>query len=384
MLFGMDAIGMFPEDVKTMGNQRVLATRFGVGKLLVGCVPGVGTQQVNATAARLARGTWTRPTEGIIHRVEVSVPEIPQVKPPTRLAKQEVLVGCAEMDDVDRLQREVLDESPNPLRVCRACKEMARHCKECNFRAQGLTQRERQSVEYMEARMEHDPGTNTIKVAYPFVDVAARQPNNWHQVIRVQENIERRVVKDGLHSDYNAEMQRMLDSSSVRPLTNEEMEGYQGGVHYMPHFPVLNPESSSTKLRIVVDSKFRNSRSNLSFNDLIRDVPNALNDILDVQWRWRQFAIPLCYDLSKAYHTLRTGQAELHLRRFVYRFDVKDSWKAYGYCVVAFGDKPAALALELAKELTASLAMDLDPLAACQLTRNSLVDDVGGGAPWLR
>ena len=50
---------------------------------------------------------------------------------------------------------------------------------------------------------------------------------------------------------------------------------------------------------------------------------------------------------------------------------------------VAFGDKPAALALELAKELAAQIAWRVDPLAAAQLLRNSLVDDVGGGGTTL-
>ena len=75
------------------------------------------------------------------------------------------------------------------------------------------------------------------------------------------------------------------------------------GVHYMLHFAVLNPESKSTKLRIVVDSACKNKHSNLSFNDLMRPVPNSLNDITDVQLRWRAFPHALNYDLSKAYHT---------------------------------------------------------------------------------
>ena len=51
----------------------------------------------------------------------------------------------------------------------------------------------------------------------------------------------------------------------------------------------------------------------------------------------------------------------------------------FGYLVVAFGNMPAALALELAKELVAKAAQEVDPQAAAQLTRNSLVDDIGGG-----
>ena len=279
-----------------------------MGKLLVGCVPGVDSQQVNATAARLSRGSWEAPAEGLVHRVQVEfrpTPIVPPLQAPLkdREAREVSVLGCAQ--PVETLQEELQDEPPNPLRVCRACKEIARQCEQCNFRAQGLSESERRSVEYMEARMRHDPEAGLIHVQYPFVDRAHKQPNNGHQVVRVQENIERKVIKDGLQADYNSEMSRMLEAGAVRGLSDKEMHDYDGGVHYMPHFPVINPESSSTRLRIVVDSKFRNGKSLLSFNDLIRDVPNALNDITEVQWRWRQFPVSLCYDLSKAYHKNR-------------------------------------------------------------------------------
>ena len=47
--------------------------------------------------------------------------------------------------------------------------------------------------------------------------------------------------------------------------------------------------------------------------------------------------------------------------------------------VVAFGDKLAALALELAKEMTAWLTCSIDVQAAKHIMRNSLIDDIGGG-----
>merc|ERR1711867_27811 len=162
-------------------------------------------------------------------------------------------------------------------------------------------------------------------------------------------------------------IRRMLEAGAARELEPEEMKDWRGGVHYLPHFPVLNPESSSTALRIIMDSKFANKHTRKSLNDLIRDVPNALNDITDVQVRWRCFEASLSYDLSKAYHSLRTGERELHLRRFIHRFSEHEEWKVYGMLVVAFGDMPAALALELAKELMAELGRGVDPVAAEQL-----------------
>lgn len=47
---------------------------------------------------------------------------------------------------------------------------------------------------------------------------------------------------EGLQKDYNLEMQRMIDSGAVKELEAAEMKSYDGGMHYMPHFAVLNPE----------------------------------------------------------------------------------------------------------------------------------------------
>ena len=87
----------------------------------------------------------------------------------------------------------------------------------------------------------------------------------------------------------------------------------------------------------------------------------------------------MSYDLSKAYHSLVMGDKELHLCRFLHRFADSEPWQVYTMQVVAFGDMPAALALELAKELMAELGREVDPMAAIQILRNSYVDDVGGG-----
>ena len=109
----------------------------------------------------------------------------------------------------------------------------------------------------------------------------------------------------------------MIQAGSVCQLSREGMREWKGGVHYLPHFGVHNPESASTALRVVMDSRCRNQHSGISFNNLVRPVPNALNDITDVQLWWRCLPVSLSYNLSKAYHALVTGDAELLLRRFL-------------------------------------------------------------------
>merc|ERR1711867_76616 len=352
LLLGMDVVGLHPVKVRAVGHRMLLASQFGTGQLLVGNVPGDRCGAVNATAMRYARGSWEAPSHEVAH---------------VRVASSPLLFE--ELEDLD----------VEPLSSCRACVRRSKDCPECSFRGGSLTLQELQSVEYMQQEMKLDEAEKVIRVAYPLRDEHRDQPNNFRQVRAVQGNIERRVRQQGLSEEYNAKISRMLEAGAARKLSVEEMKDWRGGVHYLPHFPVLNPESSSMALRIVMDSKFANKHSKKSLNDLVREVPKALNDIPDVQVRWRCFARSLSYDLSKAYHSLRTGPRELHLRRFIHRFSEEEDWQVYGMEVVAFGNMPAALALELAKELMAELGQDIDPMAANQLLRNSYVDDVGGG-----
>ena len=343
LLLGMDVVGLHPVTIRSEGNQRLLNTKFGVGKLLVGCVPGTEVQQVNASAARLSRGSWDKPVNGVVHRVQAWPAPLYQpgdAAPYSPIStKNPAAQMASSVEAVEKAwQEEMKDMEPRALRSCRKCAETHKHCPQCNFRARGLSELERKSVTFMQERMQHDQIENCIRVEYPLVTAAERQPNNFAQVRTIQQNIEKRTDKEGLREAYNTEMQRMLDAKAVKELSDQEMRQHTGGVHYMPHFPVMNPDSASTPLCIVVDSKCVNKRSGLAFNDLIAPVPNALNDILDVILRWRQFPTALVYDLSKAYHTLRTGPRELHLRRFLYRFDSSSAWKSYGYVVVAFGE----------------------------------------------
>ena len=109
------------------------------------------------------------------------------------------------------------------------------------------------------------------------------------------------MMKLGIKKEYDEEMQKAIRAGTVVRLTKEEIDKWGGGVHYITHFPVLKPTSESTKVRIVSDSKMKNNTTQLSFNDLIQDLPNALSELLVVIIRWRCHPMALMYDLEKAY-----------------------------------------------------------------------------------
>ena len=90
------------------------------------------------------------------------------------------------------------------------------------------------------------------------------------------------------------------------------------------------------------------------------------------------------FDLSKMFHTVRTGEPEKFMRLMVWRNGkTEDTWQSYGWKVVAFGDRPSSCNLEIAKNLTALAGEDIDKVAARCILKDTYVNDgaTGGVRP---
>ena len=105
---------------------------------------------------------------------------------------------------------------------------------------------------------------------YPYIkDVALLQDNSC-QARKIEESVEKRLVKQGLRAEYDKEVQGYLDRGTFRELTKAEMEKWRKEglpVNYISHHGVLKETSLSTKLRIVSNSSLVNNKSGFSLND---------------------------------------------------------------------------------------------------------------------
>ena len=161
MLLGMDVVNLHPTAIATRGDQRLLESGFGTGRILVGAVPGRPEQGLHVHAVMLTGARWSLPPGAIVSKLEDRLPSL--------------------------LELEDLQPMVQPL--CRTCKG----CSSCSFRGSTFTPEEAKSVAFMEDTMAYDKKEQVIRVAYPLLDCADFQPDNRRQVTRIQENIERRV-----------------------------------------------------------------------------------------------------------------------------------------------------------------------------------------------
>ena len=84
---------------------------------------------------------------------------------------------------------------------------------------------------------------------------------------------------------------------------------------YLPHFPVVRPEKSTTKVRIVMDAAARYEGKSL--NDCIHPGPKLQQDLLNVLIRFRSQPIAIAADISEMFLQVKLKPSDRKYHRFL-------------------------------------------------------------------
>ena len=342
ILIGNNFLSLQPsggEGKDSVDNLRALHSRFGCGWVIVGAHPllGSGSSNLSAQANSMAR----------IHRCDIS----------PVLSSSFWFCECLGVQ---------------PPKRCGRCLQ----CATCSDPGLIHSRRDQEDLDILKKGVQLVDGE--LRVQYQFSKDPRSLPNNRFAAVKIAEKLEKKLVSSGHLDYYNQEMQKVLDRGAAIKLSPGEIESWQGPVNYISHHGV-EQDSVTTPLRIVTNSSLNNGGKSL--NDCLISGPNSLNSMFDIMLRFRCHESGLVFDLTKAYNSLKTGQVERHVRRFIWRFNSSDPWQDFAFDCVAFGDCPAANFLEIGRDMTAEAGKDIDEVAAQKIINDSYVDDgVTGGS----
>ena len=217
---------------------------------------------------------------------------------------------------------------------------------------------------------------NQWMIPYPWKKDPAGLPDNKEQAIKRLESTERRLLKKPSEAAaYNRKMIEMEEMNFASKLTEKEIEGYKGPVHYISHHAVLRPDSASTPVRIVFNSS--SSYQGHVLNEYWRKGPDLLNDLFGVILRFRENEVAVTADISKMYHRVLIPTEDRHVHRFLWRNLKTDTPPdIYVMNVLTFGDKPAPAMAQIALQRTAEEGESSNPEAARTIKDNTYMDDI--------
>lgn len=161
-----------------------------------------------------------------------------------------------------------------PSKSCKRCSG----CKDCSFRSSMISREKEAAVKRIEDSILYDADSCRVSVSYPWTEDVRKLSENVKQAIAFQSSIERKLLKDCAMVDtYNSELQKLVDRGAPTKLMQEEMNSYQGPVSYVSHLAVFKPDSATTPLRIVTNTRLKNTNAGKSPNDCMQEGPSALS-----------------------------------------------------------------------------------------------------------
>ena len=160
-------------------------------------------------------------------------------------------------------------------------------------------------------------------------------PDNFKMALHRLQNTEKRLQKSPeLAQAYSDVLQTYQAKGCIRKVSAEEEKPDQ--VWYLPHFPVLRPDKSTTKTRIVFDPSAKYEE--VSLNDVLLQGPKLQNEMFSVLHRFRRDPVALMCDIRKMYLQIKLKPADRHYHRFLWRdLKAKEDPGVFEFERVVFG-----------------------------------------------
>ena len=339
LLIGIHEAGLFPTCKEERGNLRLMSSSFGSGLVLEGAHPCIKAGGPRISPESLHFRRQGKGTIGARPRGRIRSPKVANVN----LVHSESVMHAAKTQ-FSFFESEELGLS-QPAR-CGTC----RNCTRCSIRSQQMSRKEQAELALVEESIEFKKEEKKVVFNYPYIKDVSSLQDNYSQVVKIEESVERKLVKMGKRAEYDEEMQGYLRRGAFRKLSQEEIDRWREqkeAVNYISHHGVLKEGSATTKLRIVSNSSLVNNKSGFSLNDCLPKGPNSLVPLLQALVTWRIYPHVTVWDYIKCYNSVHTSEKDMHLRRFVWRMDGEGQWQIYAIDRMHFGDRCAAIGLDV-------------------------------------
>jgi len=157
-----------------------------------------------------------------------------------------------------------------------------------------LAEEERLALNKVKDSLKYEKGR--YRVAVPWKDEKPELPDTKPMALSSLRSTERNLKKDDrLAEDYKATIQAYVEKGYLRKVPLDEQ--LPNNVWYLPHFPVVRMDKTTTKVRIVFDCAAK--CSGISLNDMIYAGPKLQQDLFYVLVRFRRNPVGIACDIKK-------------------------------------------------------------------------------------
>ncbi|KAL0811523.1 hypothetical protein ABMA28_009914 [Loxostege sticticalis] len=189
-------------------------------------------------------------------------------------------------------------------------------------------------------------------------------------------NLERRLVKnETLYQMYKDFINEYLSLGHAEPYDVSNYDLDKDACYFLPHHPVFNENSPTTKMRTVFDGSLK-TKNKISLNDVLLNGPIVQNELFDILILFRLPKYILLCDVKKMFRQILLHPQYRALQNILWRESVDDDVSCIQLKTVTYGMKSSSyLATRCLIELAERFKVEYS-LAANVLKTQTYVDDV--------
>lgn len=144
--------------------------------------------------------------------------------------------------------------------------------------------------------------------------------------------------------------------------------------YYLPHHPVFQDSSLTTKLRVVFDASCSTS-TGTSLNDVLLMGPVLQAELLNIILTFRTWQFVLIADVEKMYRQVLIDEVQRHYQHILWRKDPYEDLRTYQLNTVTYGTAAAFyLAIRVLRQI-AQLNQREFPTGASVILSDFYADD---------
>ena len=180
---------------------------------------------------------------------------------------------------------------------------------------------------------------------------------------------ERSLKKRGLDQTYNEVLIKHLEKGYTRKVESSDVKGKW----YLPHFAVVKPSRTTTKMRIVFDASAKEHGQCL--NDFILKGPKLQRDLNETLIRFRRKPIAIASDVSEMYHQISLSPQDRPYQRFLWREEESGEVNEYEFNRLVFGVNSSPFQAQFVIRHHAEKHRESFPRAAEAVLKSTYMDD---------
>ena len=154
------------------------------------------------------------------------------------------------------------------------------------------------------------------QVAIPWRKDKLSIPNNYKMALERLKKLETRLQKKSdIAGAYDDTIRKHIQKGYVRRV--EPIDEQPVVKWYLPHFPIVRMDRTTTKTRVVFDASAR--YNGVSLNDFIYNGPKLQKELFDVLLCFRRYPIALVCDIAEMYLQILLSPTDRSCHRFLWK-----------------------------------------------------------------